>query len=52
MNNRWLKAARLLAVLARMHRPCAFLSVEDILDNCTDEELNFYYVKLVGDKDV
>lgn len=50
MNNRWLKAARVLAVLARIHRPAAYLNVEDILGNCTDEELDFYYAKLVGDK--
>ena len=50
MSNSWLKAARVLAVLARIHRPCAFLSVEYILESCTDDELNFYYQKLVGDK--
>jgi hypothetical protein len=52
MSNRWLKAARVLAVLARIHRPAAFLKVEDVLDNCTEEELDFYYAKLVGDKRV
>lgn len=52
MSNRWLKAARVLAVLARIHRPCAFLSVEYILENCSDSELDFYYQKLVGDRNV
>lgn len=47
MTNEWLKAARILAVLARSHRRVVFLKVEDVLDNCTDEELDFYYFWIV-----
>lgn len=38
-----IKAARLIAVLARVHRPAVYLEVEDILSKCTSQELDFYY---------
>lgn len=37
------KAMRILAYMARVHRPAHFLEVRDVLDKVTEEELNFYY---------
>lgn len=47
MTNEWLKAARILAVLARSHRRVVFLEVDDVLDKCTEKELDFYYFWIV-----
>ena len=37
------KAARILAVLTRIHRPMAFKDIEDIEYGCSEKELDFYY---------
>lgn len=37
------KAARLIASLARSHRAAVKLEVKDILSKCTSKELDFYY---------
>lgn len=38
------KAVRLLAAMARIHRPAMYLEVDDILSKCSSEELNHYYI--------
>lgn len=54
MTNERLKAARILAVLAKSHRRVVFLEVDDVLDKCTEKELDFYYFWIVqgGKKNV
>lgn len=37
------KALRILAYLAKMYRPAAFLEAEDILSKATGEKLDMYY---------
>ena len=41
------KAALILAKLAAMHRSAVFIEPEDIQDNCTSAELDFYYFWIV-----
>ncbi len=41
------KAAQILAVLARIHRPMVFTDVEDIEYGCSEKELDFYYFWIV-----
>lgn len=41
------KAARILAVLARVHRPIVYKSIEDIEYGCSEKELDFYYFWIV-----
>lgn len=41
------KAARILAVLARIHRPIVFKNIEDIEYGCSEKELDFYYFWIV-----
>ena len=41
------KAARILAVLARSHRPIVYKSIEDIEYGCSEQELDFYYFWIV-----
>ena len=41
------KAARILAVLARSHRPIVYKSIEDIEYGCSEKELDFYYFWIV-----
>lgn len=41
------KAARILAVLARIHRSACFLQVEDVEYGCSEAELDFYYFWIV-----
>jgi len=41
------KAARILAVLARSHRPIVYKSIEDIEYGCSEAELDFYYFWIV-----
>ena len=43
------KAARILAVLARSHRPIVYKSIEDIEYSCSEKELDFYYFWIVMD---
>lgn len=46
------KAARILAVLARIHRPIVFKNIEDIEYGCSEKELDFYYFWIVmGEKE-
>ena len=37
------KAAHILAYLARMYRPAAFLEVENVLNKCSSNELDYYF---------
>ena len=39
----YMKAMKLLACLASIHRPAALLNVDDILSKTTPEELDFFY---------
>ena len=41
------KVARILAVLARIHRPIVYKSIEDIEYGCSEAELDFYYFWIV-----
>lgn len=41
------KAARILAVLARSHRPIVYKSIEDIEYGCSEDMLDFYYFWIV-----
>ena len=41
------KAARILAVLARIHRPIVFKNIEDIEYGCSEKELDFCYFWIV-----
>lgn len=38
------KAVRLLAAMARIHRPAVYLEIDDILSKCSSEELNRFYI--------
>ena len=38
------KAVRLLAAMARIHRPAVYLEVDDILSKCSSEELNRFSI--------
>lgn len=52
MTETWIKATRIVAVLTGINRAEIHLQVEDVLNKCSEEELNFYYYKLVGGKHV
>lgn len=39
----YMKAVKLMAYMARVHRPAVYLQVDDVLKKTSKEELDFYY---------